>query len=131
MVNVNEEEMITGKRDVFPRATVGEHCFKVIVQFLVRVLPWSSERLDAMPDFSSRMNESGRVVFLPLPPEVMEGVRYVDVHRTVTRTSYGLARAFATVVCACKINWTCPDVVGWYLYDFTTETLYKVLLRGS
>lgn len=41
------------------------------------------------------------------------------------------ARALATVVCVCTINWAHTDVVGGLPYDFTTGNLYVVTPRQT
>lgn len=131
MVDVNEQGRISRTIDVFLRVAVVDPCVTVIMKLLERARAWSSERLKDMPDFDPRMIKYGRGVLLPLPPAVIERGRCVGVRRIVSGTCHGTARAPAAVVCACAINWTRPDVSGWYSHDFSTGDVYAVPLHRS
>lgn len=62
-----------------------------------------------------------------LLPEVTERVHRAGVRQIVSGTRYSPARAPAAVLCAFTIDWTCPDMAGWFPYDFTAGSLYVVL----
>lgn len=108
-----------GTREVSVQVALADDCVMVIVQFLKRTWPWSSKTLESKPNFDPRMVGSGRGVLFPLAPGVIEKVRRVGVRRIVSQTRFRPARSPAPTVCACAINWTHPDVVEWYVYEFT------------
>lgn len=83
MIDGDEEGRTSGQIDVFSRAAVADHCGIVVMQFLEREWPCSSERLEVMHDFDPRMIESRRGVLFPFSPGMIERVRRVKVHRIV------------------------------------------------
>lgn len=84
-----------------------------------------------MPEFDPRRIESRRGVLFPVPHVINKRVRRVGVVRIFLETSYAPARALTTVVRSCAINWTCSNVIGWYLYDSTTGDVNAALPRCS
>lgn len=80
-----------------------------------------------MPNFDSRMVDSGRGAMFPLPSEVSVKGRRVEVRRIVSRTQYFLVLAFAAVLCMVLIEKSYLGTVGWYLYDFATGDVSSVL----
>lgn len=67
MVDMDKAGKVRRKRDVFLWVAVADHCVIVIIQFFYRSRPWSGEWLVDMPDFDSRIVESGRGVPFPFP----------------------------------------------------------------
>lgn len=53
------------------------------------------------------------------------------LRETVSGTRYGPECVLLAVLSACAINWTCPDVVGWYPHDLTTADCSAVPPRRS
>lgn len=131
MVDVNEEGRISGKRDVFLRVDVVDHCVMVIMEFLKRAWPRSSEQLKAMSIFDPEMIESRHGVHFPVPAEVIGSVCLVVVRQIISGTRFSPRRAFATIVRACAISWTRPGVVERYRYDFMTVDFYVDFLRSN
>lgn len=85
-VEVDEEGRVGVKRSVFLRVAAAVHCVMVIMQVLERAWPWSSKRLESIPDFNTRMAESGYGDLLLLSPGAIESVRRAGVRRVVSGT---------------------------------------------
>lgn len=130
-IDVDDEGRVGAERDISLRVVVADHCEMVIMEFLERTWPWSSERMKSMPEFDLRMIECGREVLLSLPPGVVVRSRRVGIRRVASETRYSPARALAAVVFACATNWTRPDVAGCIPYNFSTVSLYIVPLRRT
>lgn len=88
-------------------------------------------RLESVSDFDPPMIQSGRGVLLPLLPGVIERAGRVGARRIVSGTRCSPSRALAAVVCDCKNNLACPEMVGWFQSDFTTRDLYVVPTRSN
>lgn len=67
-----------------------------------------------MLDFDLRMLESGRHVLFTLRSGSVDRVRRLEVHQIVAGTRCSLERTFGAVLCTVSIDWSFPDVAGWY-----------------
>lgn len=87
--------------------------------------------MEDISDFDPLIIKSGPGVLFSLPTRVIDRVRRVVVRGIVSGTRYAPARALAALLCDCATNYTRPDMVGWYPYEFTTRDVYAVLLLRS
>lgn len=78
-----------------------------------------------------RMVESGRVVLFPLFSGVINRVLLVALRGIAARSRYSPIQAFAAVLFTILIDWSRPDMAGWYRYDFTAEAVFPVVVRRT
>lgn len=131
MVDVDVEGRVSVQGDVFLRVVAADYCNVVIMQFIERARPWSSNRMESMLYSDLRTIESSRGVLLPLPSGVIKRMLRVGVCQFVLGTCYSPTRALVVLVCACAIYWSRLDVIGWFPYHFTTGDLYAVPPRRT
>lgn len=129
---VDDDTGTPGKRnELYTEVALADHTVMVIMQFLKRAWPWSRDRIEKIPGYDPRMVEGGHVLLFTLPERIAERIRHVGINRIVSGTRYSPVRALAAVLCSLGIFWGHPDVLGWYLCDFTTGDVYAVPPRAT
>lgn len=75
MVAVEDDGAVSIEIDVYLHVDIAIHVVMVIMQFMERTWPWSSEWLEARPDYDPQVVVSGPCVVFPLPRMVIARVR--------------------------------------------------------